>query len=145
MGIHSPNLLKKICVLQNKAVRIIGGGSYRDHATPFYYKLKILKLPDLYKLETAKVDYRHFQKNLPPLISNLFTKTNEVSTRSTRSSNPYNKTTLYIRRYPTVRLQKCIKYQGVKIWNEIPSHISDKTFTSFKQHLKNYLLNQYQN
>jgi len=62
MGIHSPNLIKKICFLQDKAIRIIGGGSYRDHATLFYYKLKILKLPDLYKLETAKVVYRHFQK-----------------------------------------------------------------------------------
>jgi len=55
MGIHSPNLLTKNCVLQNKAVRIIGGGSYHDHVTTYYYKLKILKLPDLCKLETAKV------------------------------------------------------------------------------------------
>ena len=31
----------------NKAVKNIGRGKYMDHATPFYSKLKILKIPKL--------------------------------------------------------------------------------------------------
>ena len=33
--------LKKLNTLQNKAVKIITGGSWRKRATPFYAKLKI--------------------------------------------------------------------------------------------------------
>ena len=43
--------------LQNKAVKIIGDGKYKDHATPFYSNLKILKIPKLYKHEVAKLVY----------------------------------------------------------------------------------------
>ena len=31
--------LKKLTTLQNKAVKIVGGGKYFDHATPYYSKL----------------------------------------------------------------------------------------------------------
>ena len=34
---------KKLSILQNNSVKIIGGGSYYDRATPFYSKLGILK------------------------------------------------------------------------------------------------------
>ena len=35
--------LKKLSTLQNKAVKIVGGGKYYDRATQFYAKLLILK------------------------------------------------------------------------------------------------------
>ena len=44
--------LKKLATLQNKAVKIVGNGTRNDRATPYYAKLKILKLQDLVKLET---------------------------------------------------------------------------------------------
>ena len=53
--------LAKLCTLQNKFVRQIGGGCYREHSTPYYSNLKILKLPDLMKFETAKLVFRHLQ------------------------------------------------------------------------------------
>ena len=58
-GTTYTSYLAKLCTLQNKVVRHIGGGSYRKHSTPFYSNLKILKLPDLLKLETAKLVLRH--------------------------------------------------------------------------------------
>ena len=39
--------LKKLSTLQNKAVKIIGGGKYYDRATQFYAKLRTLKLVDM--------------------------------------------------------------------------------------------------
>ena len=52
-GCTHKSYLSKLQTLQNKAVKIIGGGKYMDHATPFYSKLKILKIPELYKYEVA--------------------------------------------------------------------------------------------
>ena len=39
----------KLYTLQNKVVRHIGGGSYREGSTPFYSNLRILKLPEFLK------------------------------------------------------------------------------------------------
>ena len=129
-GITHKFYLSKLQTLQNKAVKIISGGKYMDHATPFYSKLKILKIPESYKHEVAKLVFHHYHQRLPPLLSNLYIKTNQVSQKCTRSSSTANDPTLYIPLYKTTKLQKTIRYQGVKIWNKIPTSI--KTKQSFK-------------
>ena len=68
---------------ENKAVKIIGSGKYINHATPFYSKLKILKISGLYKHEVAKLVFYHHHQRLPPLLLNFFTKTNQVPQMST--------------------------------------------------------------
>jgi len=35
-------------MLQYKAVKIVAEGRWRDHATPYYKQLQILKLKDFY-------------------------------------------------------------------------------------------------
>ena len=57
-----------------------------DHATPFYSKPKIQKIPELYKHEVAKLAFHHYHRRLPPLLSNLYIKTIQVSQKCTRSS-----------------------------------------------------------
>ena len=60
---------KKLSILQNKSVKIIGGGSYYDRATPFYAKLDILKLADLVKFEKALFVFKFKMKTLPAQYS----------------------------------------------------------------------------
>ena len=45
-----------------------------DHATTFYSKLKILKIPELYKHKVAKLVFHHYHQRLPPSLSNLYVK-----------------------------------------------------------------------
>ena len=143
-GCTHKSYLSKLQTLQNKAVKIICGGKYMDHATPFYSKLKILKIPELCEHEVAKLVFYHYHQRLPPLLSNLYIKTNLVFQKCTRSSSTANNPILYISLYKTTRLQKSIRYQGVKIWNKIPPSIKTKqSFKSFKVLYKNYLLNMY--
>ena len=54
-----------------------------------------------------------------------------------------NQKTLHISFYKTSQLQKNIKYQGVKIWNEIPIQIQNTFYNVFKNEFKNYLLKSY--
>ena len=135
-GSTFPSYLKKLNSIQNKAVKLIGGGNYLDRVTPYYSKLNILKLPDLYKLETAKFVYRFMDKTLPQCFSVFFVKVSEISGRTTRSSG--NRHSLYIPRYNSNRLQQTIKYQGVKIWNSIPLKIQNLPFFTLKK--KTYLI-----
>ena len=67
---------------------------------------------------------------LPQSFSDFYAKVSDISGRTTRSSgNRYN---LYILRYNTNRLQRSIKYQGVKIWNSIPLKIQNIPFSTKK-------------
>ena len=136
--------LKKLLSLQNKAVKLIGGGLSRDSVTPLYYQHGILKLPDLFKFEIGKFVHAHFKNNLPPAISNFFLLTSVMSQKNTRSTQP-QRNCLYIPRYTTNRLQKCIRYQGVSIWNDMPMNIQNSSFNLFKIRFKKHLLQTYNN
>ena len=77
LGILLTKLFKKLSILQNKSVKIIGGGSYNDRATPFYTKLGILKLADLVKFEKALFVFKFKMKSLPARVhslANIFVK-----------------------------------------------------------------------
>lgn len=139
-GATFPSYLQKLQILQNKAVRIVSNSDYYEHAPPIYIKLNILTLKDLYTHEIAKFVYNSNRTKLPTPLSDLFKKTCDISTRNTRQStgNQY-----YIPRYRTNRLQKCIRYQGVKIWNSIPQDLKDLPYNKFKQRYKEHLISLY--
>ena len=114
---HIQPLCPNYVSYRKKAIKLICDGKKSDHVTPYYSKPNILKLQNLYKHEVAKIVFRFSRDNLPPTLQHLFAKTSETFFCCTRSStNIYN---LYIPRYTTTRLQKSIKYQGVKIWDKI--------------------------
>ena len=56
-GSTYPTYFMKISTLQNKVVKLVGGGAFQDRATPFYYQLNIPKLTDLHKIEISKLMY----------------------------------------------------------------------------------------
>ena len=140
-GSTYPSYHIKLKTLQNKAMRIISGSHYRDEANPLYKKLEVLQIHDLYTYETAKFVFSCFYNLAPIFLIDFFTKVDEVSQRATRHS--VNKYSLYTPRYPTNRLQRSIKYQGVKIWNSIPNDIKSLKFQQFKSRFKTFLLSKY--
>jgi len=89
-----------------------------EHATPSYVELNVLKLPDLFRHEIAKLMHKILWNNHPPNFSNFFIKTNRIHNRKIRLAS--NEHALYILRYKTDKLQRSFKYQGVKVWNFIP-------------------------
>ena len=129
-GSTFPSYLKELNSIQNKAVKLIGGGNYLDRATPYYSKLNILKLPDLYKLETAKFVYR-FICTIPFLylfLTFLLRLVKSLIVQDLRATV----TVFVFLAINTNRLQQSIKYQGVKIWNSIPFKIQNLPFCTFK-------------
>ena len=64
-GFTFPTYLHKLASIQNKAVKLIGGGHFLESSTHFYAKLKILQLLDLYKFETVKLVHDYMNSKLP--------------------------------------------------------------------------------
>ena len=64
-GSMLPTYTSKLESLQNKTIKIIGGGTINENPTPFYSKLKTLKLSNLYKFETAKLVHDFLHDKLP--------------------------------------------------------------------------------
>ena len=133
--------LKKVSILQNKAVKIVGGGNYYDRATPFYSKLRILKLVDMVFLEKALFMFKFKMKMLPDQFSNYFMKTCQVYQKFTRASNHNN---YFIPHFKSSKTQRSIKYQGPLAWNSLDTSLKTcKTLNYFKAKLKKLLLNKY--
>ena len=131
----------KLQILQDKAIRIISNCNRRTSITPFYHKLGILKIPELYKFEIAKLMHQHSKQNLPPTISNLFKPLSNIHNRITTSVSLNH---IYVEKFSTLRCQRSIKYQGAKIWNAIPLELRDQSYRNFKLNYKKILLERYQ-
>ena len=54
------------------------------------------------------------------------------------------KNQLYIPRFRTNRLQRSVKYRGVKVWNDIPNEIknNNSNFSNLKKIHKKHLISQ---
>ena len=130
--------LQKLKFLQNRAIRAIAGADFRDLINPYYSYMKILQIDDLFKFELAKFVYGFLHNKTPNLFRKYFCKTNDRSRRATRQSSDCNNLTTP--RYRTNKLQRCIKYQGVRIWNCIPTNIRVFSHKKFKHTYKNFLL-----
>ena len=51
--------VSELVKLQNKVVRVINNVPLRDHITPHYVNLGLIKLPDIVKLNTCQLIYDH--------------------------------------------------------------------------------------
>ena len=82
--------LNKLVTLQNKAVKIVGNGTWNDRATSYYAKLKILKLQDLVNQETAAFVCNYKSGQLPSTFRNYFTALNNIYVKPTRAISSHN-------------------------------------------------------
>jgi len=131
--------LNKVCTLQNKAIDTIGGGTWRESATPYYAKLEISKLNDVYLFELVTFMFKI--KQLSSNFINYISQLKIIHTKNTRSSQSIN---YFLPQYKTFKLQRSNKYQGVTLWNNIDNKL--KILTSiklFKNKYKTFLLSKF--
>ena len=131
----------KLAILQNKAVKIIGGGKWNDRATPFYAKLKILKLNDLIHFEKAFFLFKHKFHKLPCVFNNYFNFTSNTHEKYTRGSSCDN---YFLPFYRNKKLQRSIKYPGPKTCNFLESSLKKcRSLKTFKFKLKHFISQKY--
>ena len=94
------------------------------------------------KSELGLSVYYRFKDTLPPYsIQQFLRQTKRTSPVKTRLQATCN---YWIPHYRTSKLQRSIKYQGVKIWNDIIDDIKSSSVRSFNQKLKLHFLEKYE-
>ena len=114
-------LLSQLVRLQNKVVRIINNVPLRDHITPHYVNLGLIKLPDIVKLYTCQLFYDHLiDKKSSNLNLSLVSEQHNYTTRSAslQRLNPES-FRINIRKF-------CPTILGCYYWNDIPLSIRNK-------------------
>ena len=133
---YNTNLEPLKCHLR-KAIRVIDFAKYQAHSKPLFKKYSLLNFDSMYKLEVAKFMFDIYHEN-GEIFNDLFIKTNERHHYETRQSSNDNFS------FPLVSTnykKKSIIYEGVKVWNSLPSQIKKlPNKPSFTKKLKNYLL-----
>ena len=125
--------------VQNKVVRIINNVPLRDHITPHYVNLGLIKLPDIAKLYTCQLFYDHLiDKKLSNLNLSLVSEQHNYAalSASLQHRNPESFRINIRKFFPTIL--------GCYYWNGVPLCIRNKpTGKLFKKALYQFYFAQY--
>ena len=108
---------KKIKILQNNALRLITfAESFRDHITPTYKDLKILKIEDHVTMEHLLLVHDYLNGKLPSSFNGYFTLIREQYGQGTRAAHSDK---LFLPSTDTVRYgTHSIRIKAIRSWNE---------------------------
>ena len=130
-------LLQRLFLLQKRAIRVITKSFYLAHTDQLFYKLKILKIHDLYRLQVASFMFSYSKNILPEHFNEFFVLNSSVNNYSTRNSNK-----LYIPFYRYNFSRTLVRYQGPITWNNLSNELKCcHTLQCFKRNYKMTLIN----
>jgi hypothetical protein len=133
--------LNKLLTLQKRAVRLINCSFFRSHTNPIFIELRILKLPEIYKLSCLIFIYRYLANDLPSICRSLFLLRTYYSSATyyTRNNNQF-----VTPKYRTSVRGKCIAISGTAIWATIPAELKlSYSLLGFKSKLRTFFLSKY--
>ena len=131
--------LKSLTNLQKRAIRIVADKSFREHTNPLFIKLKLLKIPQIYKLELSKLMYKVHSNTITISDSTTFTPVSAVHHYQTR----YGNDNYYRKQISKKFMKKSVEISGPSAWSEVPSDIKRFSYFKFKKALKEHFLNIY--
>jgi hypothetical protein len=133
----------RIYKLQKKAIRIITNSKYNAHTEPLFKFLELLKIQDIYKMNSLKFYYKHCHNQLPHYLQQFFYHTcSDVHQHDTRSKNK-----IYITKTRTRLAEHALRYSSAKIINEtsdgILSKINTHSLQGFLFYIRTIYINSY--
>ena len=166
-GSASKTSLNKLIILQKKAVRVLSNVNYFQiygeqsgplpSAEPLFKELGILKLDDIFELNTLNFVFSTLCYESPLIFWDWFVYCHSLHTHATTSAtniickNYFDIGTVdvtYTLRVPKGMLEKygkrMVKYIGAHLWNNLPSDIQGAiSLSTFKDKVKNHFLENY--
>ena len=110
--------LDEIKSAQNKIVRTLLFLPFDADVRSYYQQLKMLKVEDIYKLETAKLVHSIYHKYSPSAFANF------LSFPSHSYSTRLRQNLCFSLSKPRTNFgKKSLRFSGVKIWTQIPQSI----------------------
>ena len=134
-GSTHPTNLKRLVLLQKRAMRIISKSCYYVHTEPIFKNFCILPLNDMYLAETGKM-FQYKTGLLPDVFNNTFLRRNQVHGYDTRNASSFHvpKCRNNVRRFS-------FQYQDPLFFNSLsPDVVSSVSVSTLKKNLKKLLL-----
>jgi len=130
--------LHKLCVLNNKILRILQNKPPRTPVVQLYQSYNTLPIPKLHHFQLLCLVFKYLNHNrkLPSIFANFFTRNSEIHTHNTRSAND-----LHLSCVNSLRGVRCVKFKASLLWNNLPTKLKEiKNLSIFKKQLTNFLL-----
>ena len=128
-------LLKKVEVLQKRAIRIICRANYNEHSTPLFKRLKIPNLDSLYKIQLGKFIFSAKNNLISSPLRNIFTLNHNVHMYATRQKDE-----LHYQPIKNSIVHKSFLCKGPELWSGLPSEIKESnSLPSFASKLRKHL------
>ena len=135
-GTASNESLVSLLKLQKRALRLIKSVPVRTDSDSIFKSLEILTVNNTYTFKVGMLMFKVNADKVPKCIHELFLKTHEIHSRSTRQMFK-----LYMPSSKLEIVRKSFRSKGVTIWNFILDNFEIScSIHSFKQKLKKYLV-----
>ena len=131
-GQASQSNLRKLLLLQKRALRLMNFSTKSEHAIPYFIKLNILPVHFHYVESVSCLIYDIQNKLAPVHIQNLFKDVSDIHSYNTRSATADK---FYIMSLRLRQLKNSYSRLGARLWNSLPDNISLTT--------ENYSKNKY--
>ena len=134
--------IKRLNILQKKAVRHITNSKYNSHTSPLFKKLKLLTLTDIFNNSCCQCYFKLQKDTSHPYFHEQLLTNNTIHNYFTRHSNDIHRNNI------TSALEKqSLNFKISKIWNNLPSTLRQNITASqhiFNKRLKQHFISQYQ-
>ena len=130
--------INKICIQQNRALRIVNNSVNKVQTKYLYDKLSLLKLNDIIHLEILKLMYKISEGSAPQPLQNIFSSNYANHTYNTRHrlDPQYAKSRKY------VGIQKSFICIGPSLWSNLDRSIKNcPTLSNFVNNYKKSICN----
>ena len=134
-GNAASKYLQKVQVQQNYILKIVTNTLFfKTKSLPLYSQLKLLKVHNVYSLEVLKFVYKYKKKILPKCFDKYYLPASQIHDYSTRFALDHNWAAAPL--FHKNITQRSIKFEGYKIWNNLPDEIKNKFYLSFDNFFK---------
>ena len=137
-GFDTTRLIK----LQKKAIRVITCSKFNAHTEPLMKSLNLLKLDDIFFLQSLRFFYKYNKNQLPSYFNNMFIENAAIHSYNTRNQSalviPYSRTST-ARNSIRFKIPNIIRMTDESIISKMNTH----SLNGFSGFTKRYLINNY--
>lgn len=137
-GTYSTNL-NHLCVLQKRAIRHISHAAPRDHTSPLYKRLNLLKLNDIIRVQLATFAYKAWNGLLPEAFKDFIYSNRLIHNHQTRHCN-----NAHVLSQRSTLSSFNPRIRAIKTWNNLQDNVKNKpSYSVFKRNLQTVIISHY--
>jgi len=142
-GSASEAKLNCLLIRQKRAVRIITKSEYNSHSDPLFQKLKILKVFDIYKLQTLQIVFKSIHSLFPVNTSHFLTQLKFHTVLKVHNTRSTSSNLSRITARTNIR-NSTLPFTGPRLWNSLDDNFKSlPSISNFRTMILNWMISFY--